>query len=65
MRSSISAARRSTIVLGVLLALQVVASRASVDDAHSFALQTAEPYVKQGPYRSAEEIEADIDRYAS
>ena len=31
-----------------LLALQVAASRASVDDAHSFALQAAEPYVKQG-----------------
>jgi hypothetical protein len=48
MRSSISTARRSTILLGVLLALQVAASRASVDDAHSFALQTAEPYLKQG-----------------
>ncbi len=31
-----------------LLVLQVAASRASVDDAQSFALQAAEPYVKQG-----------------
>ena len=34
--------------MALLLVLQVAASRASVDDAHSFALQAAEPYVKQG-----------------
>ena len=34
--------------MALLLALQVAASRASVDDAQSFALQAAEPYVKQG-----------------
>jgi hypothetical protein len=48
MRRSISTARRTALLLGVLLAWQVAASRASVDDAHSFALQSAEPYVKQG-----------------
>ena len=48
MRPTISAARRTTLLLGVIFALQVAASRASVDDAHSFALQSAEPYVKQG-----------------
>ena len=36
------------LLLLALLALQVAASRASVDDAHSFALQSAEPYVRQG-----------------
>ncbi|MDQ3545498.1 MAG: hypothetical protein M3429_03110 [Verrucomicrobiota bacterium] len=48
MRPTLSAARRTALLLGLILALQVAASRASVDDAHSFALQSAEPYVKQG-----------------
>src|SRR5450432_4664535 len=48
MRSPSPTARRTALVLGALLALQVAASRASVDDAHSFALQSAEPYVKEG-----------------
>ncbi len=48
MRPTLSAARRTTLLLGLIFALQVAASRASVDDAHSFALQSAEPYVKQG-----------------
>ncbi len=49
MRSSSSTSRRAAASLAAyLIALQVAASRASVDDAHSFALQTAEPYVKQG-----------------
>jgi hypothetical protein len=47
-RPTNSIARRSALLLAGLLALHVAASRASVDDAHSFALQAAEPYVKQG-----------------
>jgi hypothetical protein len=43
-----SIARRGALFLAGLLALHVAISRASVDDAHSFALQAAEPYVKQG-----------------
>ena len=37
-----------TLLFAVAFALQIAASRASVDDAHSFALQSAEPYVKGG-----------------
>jgi hypothetical protein len=48
MRPPYSSTRRTTFLLLALLALQVGASRASVDDAHSFALQSAEPYVKEG-----------------
>jgi len=48
MRPPISTARHTAVLIGVLLVLQVAASRASVDDAQSFALQAAEPYVKQG-----------------
>jgi hypothetical protein len=48
MRPPISTVRRATLLLGLLLVLEVAASRASVDDAQSFALQSAEPYVKQG-----------------
>jgi hypothetical protein len=48
MHRSISTSRQTALLFGMLLALQVAASRASVDDAHSFALQSAEPYVKQG-----------------
>ena len=48
MRSSVSTTRRITWLFAAALALQVAASRASVDDAHSFALESAAPYVKQG-----------------
>jgi len=48
MHSSFSTSRRAGLLLAFLLVLQVAASRGSVDDAHSFALQTAESYVKQG-----------------
>ncbi len=48
MRSSFSSSRRTAFLLLVFLAVQVAASRASVDDAHSFALQSAETYVKEG-----------------
>jgi len=48
MHSSFSTSRRTGLLLAFLLVLQVAASRGSVDDAHSFALQTAESYVKQG-----------------
>ena len=40
-------ARRLSVPVACLLALALVA-RASVDDAQSFALQAAEPYVKEG-----------------
>ena len=48
MRPPISTARRTALLIGALLVFQVAASRASVDDAQSFALQAAEPYVKEG-----------------
>ena len=48
MRPPISTARHTALLIGGLLVLQVAASRGSVDDAQSFALQAAEPYVKQG-----------------
>ena len=48
MRSSSSITFRSAGLALALLVFQVAASRASVDDAHSFALQSAEPYVKEG-----------------
>ena len=48
MRPSISITQRAALLVGLFFVLQVVASRASVDDAHSFALQSAEPYVRQG-----------------
>ena len=48
MRPPISTARRTALLIGALLVLQVAASRGSVDDAQSFALQAAEPYVKEG-----------------
>src|SRR5215471_1722333 len=43
-----SIARRGALFLAGLLAVALQVAVASVDDAHSFALQTAEPYVKQG-----------------
>ena len=39
---------RLSIYLSAILALLSTASSGSVDDAHSFALQAAEPYVKEG-----------------
>jgi hypothetical protein len=48
MRSTSFTAQRATLLVAALLVLQVGASRASVDDAHSFALESAEPYVKEG-----------------
>lgn len=48
MRATVSTSSRVVWVLAVALALQVEALRASVDDAHSFALESAEPYVKEG-----------------
>ena len=48
MRPSRSITRRVAGLFVAVLALQVAASRASVDDAHSFALESAAPYVKEG-----------------
>ena len=48
MRPSRSIHRRVASIFVAVLALQVAASRASVDDAHSFALESAAPYVKEG-----------------
>jgi hypothetical protein len=48
MRPPSPTARHTALLLAAILAWQVAASRASVDDAHSFALQSAEPYVRQG-----------------
>src|ERR1041385_9282473 len=48
MRPPYSTTRRTALLLLALLAFPVAAARASVDDAHSFALQSAEPYVKEG-----------------
>ncbi len=47
MSSSIGFGRRAVWILAATLAL-VVTAPASVDDAQSFALQAAEPYVKEG-----------------
>ncbi|MEP6938055.1 MAG: hypothetical protein ABI871_08300 [Chthoniobacterales bacterium] len=47
MSSSIESIRRAGLWLALVLALAAPAA-ASVDDAQSFALQAAEPYVKQG-----------------
>lgn len=47
-RFSVSIPRRVALILVTAMALQVAISRASVDDAHSFALESAEPYVKGG-----------------
>ncbi len=46
--SNVSTTRRVAFLFAAALVLQVAASRASVDDAHSFALESAEPYVKEG-----------------
>lgn len=48
MRPSRLITRRVAGLFVAALALQVAASRASVDDAHSFALESAAPYVKEG-----------------
>ena len=48
MRETLSTAGRVTLLCVLALSCQVAISRATVDDAHSFALQSAEPYVKQG-----------------
>ena len=40
--------RTGGFLAGAVSACSVAASRASVDDAQSFALQAAEPYVKEG-----------------
>ena len=48
MRFQFSSFYRALVLPIALLAMQVAVSRGSVDDAHSFALQAAEPYVKQG-----------------
>ena len=47
MTASLQFARRVSIWIGCMLAL-VALARGSVDDAQSFALQAAEPYVKEG-----------------
>jgi hypothetical protein len=47
MTASLKSALRLTVLTGCVFAL-VLAVRASVDDAQSFALQAAEPYVKDG-----------------
>ena len=48
MRSAVSLSRRIAWLCALALVFEVAASRASVDDAHSFALESAEPYVKEG-----------------
>ena len=48
MRATSSTIFRVPIYLSAILALLSTASSGSVDDAHSFALQAAEPYVKEG-----------------
>jgi hypothetical protein len=48
MRATSSTIFRLPIYLSVILALLSTAGFGSVDDAHSFALQAAEPYVKEG-----------------
>jgi hypothetical protein len=48
MRATSSTIFRLPIYLSAILALLSTASSGSVDDAHSFALQAAEPYVKEG-----------------
>jgi hypothetical protein len=48
MAATFCTSHRTAALLAALLALQLAALRASVDDAHSFALQSAEPYVKEG-----------------
>jgi hypothetical protein len=48
MRETSSTIFRLPIYLSAIVALLSTASSGSVDDAHSFALQAAEPYVKEG-----------------
>ena len=48
MRAPSSTIFRLPIYLSAIVALLSTASSGSVDDAHSFALQAAEPYVKEG-----------------
>ncbi|HEY2799322.1 MAG TPA: hypothetical protein VGI85_01915 [Chthoniobacterales bacterium] len=48
MRAPLSTAGRATLLCVFALSCQVAISRGTVDDAHAFALQSAEPYVKQG-----------------
>ena len=48
MRPPFPSTRRTALLFLAVFALQVAGSRATVDDAHGFALESAEPYVKQG-----------------